>query len=417
MTDDLAPRWRPRNEGDIAEVIEAGLLRETHYLDVKREVGDTPGARKESARDLASFALHGGALLIGVAEDKEQRTWSLAPIALDTQAERLENIATLLVDRPLFIRVADIPTADDPSKGYLLVDIPPSPRAPHMVDGTYYGRGDRTRIRLSDAEVVLHHARRESAEVIAGQLLDTEIARDPTPVREQQSGRLYGIAQPVNAQRDVALSLVRTGDTTPLRNLILQPASELGSLAQFAPTVRDASTSTSRAEGIAFCSYEASGPGRSQMQDGYTAHDSRLLDIEIREDAGIRLLMGRMTAEWGRHGSIHAIADGLAVAYTRYLVAWAAGVGEAVGYRGAWGLGIHGTRMRGLQSHMYHERLQTHHGPTYDAQDYRGVTRAMHVEMVEQPWEVANRLVGRLIRALNTEHIYGEHLRPSAVAT
>ncbi|MDP9434266.1 MAG: hypothetical protein M3P93_03350 [Actinomycetota bacterium] len=49
----------------------------------------------------------------------------------------------------------------------------------HMVDGNYFGRGDRTRIRLSDAGVVRHHSRRESLENQAHLLLDVELARNP----------------------------------------------------------------------------------------------------------------------------------------------------------------------------------------------------------------------------------------------
>jgi hypothetical protein len=66
------PRWVPRDEAEIKNLIDARILRETHYLDMKRAAADHGG--KEIARDLASFALHGGTLLIGVAEIKSTRT-------------------------------------------------------------------------------------------------------------------------------------------------------------------------------------------------------------------------------------------------------------------------------------------------------------------------------------------------------
>ena len=66
--------WRPRSEPDIQRAIDDALLSETHYLDCKREIGAAPGARKETARDLASFDIDGSALLIGVDEDKANRT-------------------------------------------------------------------------------------------------------------------------------------------------------------------------------------------------------------------------------------------------------------------------------------------------------------------------------------------------------
>lgn len=43
-----------------------------------------------------------------------------------------------------------------------------------MVEGIYYGRSDRTRTRLSDTEVVRHHARREALDALTERLLDEE---------------------------------------------------------------------------------------------------------------------------------------------------------------------------------------------------------------------------------------------------
>ena len=71
--------WRPRSEGDIQRAIDDALLSETHCLDCKRETGATTGERRETARDLASFAIDGGALLIGIDEDKANRTFRLTP--------------------------------------------------------------------------------------------------------------------------------------------------------------------------------------------------------------------------------------------------------------------------------------------------------------------------------------------------
>lgn len=71
--------WDPLFEPDLAAAIDAGVLAETHYQDIQREVGSKPGDRKELARDLAQFALDGGELIIGIPEDKDARTWTLAP--------------------------------------------------------------------------------------------------------------------------------------------------------------------------------------------------------------------------------------------------------------------------------------------------------------------------------------------------
>jgi predicted HTH transcriptional regulator len=158
------PQWSPKDEAEVHKAVTQGWIAESHHIDVKREVGDSPDDRKETARDLASFAIDGGALLIGVEEDKANWTFSLAPQPLDGLMERLEQVAAFVVDPPLTIIPEEIPSSDDSTSGYLLVQVPPSSSAPHMVGGQYFGRGERTRRQLSDAEVLRLHARHRSAE-------------------------------------------------------------------------------------------------------------------------------------------------------------------------------------------------------------------------------------------------------------
>ena len=66
--------------------------------------------------------------------------------------------------------------------------MPPSPSAPHMVEGRYIGRGDKTKRYLADAEVLRLHARRASQEIDAVQLLQAEFDRDPIRLRRTASG-------------------------------------------------------------------------------------------------------------------------------------------------------------------------------------------------------------------------------------
>jgi hypothetical protein len=72
-------RWTPATEQEIRTAIQDGVLAETHYVELKRQVGDSAGERNETARDLASLALDGGVMIIGVAEDKVNRTWRPDP--------------------------------------------------------------------------------------------------------------------------------------------------------------------------------------------------------------------------------------------------------------------------------------------------------------------------------------------------
>lgn len=167
--------WRPRSEAELQAAIAAGGLEETHTFEVKQDVPATKAGGKELARDLAQFGIDGGILLVGVAEPKDASSqWEPAPVPLRGLSERIEQVARSTIDPPLQIRVNQLPSSDDPATGYIVVDVPASPQAPHMVDSIYYGRGNKMRHRLSDAEVLRLHAARRGAEEQINRLLDTD---------------------------------------------------------------------------------------------------------------------------------------------------------------------------------------------------------------------------------------------------
>lgn len=405
---DDATRWRPTTEQQLRAAIDEGVLSETHYLDAKREVGATAGARKETARDLASFAIDGGALLVGVDEDREAGSWGLAPQPLAGLAERVEQIATQVVDPPLFVYTTGIPSTADPTLGYLMVHVPASTRAPHLVDNIYYGRGDKTRIRVSDAEVLRHHTRRESVDATAIRLLDEEVARDPAgPDAVHQCGRLYGVAQPLTAPRDAGRALLEKPSSVALGVLRGVDRRVPSDLRPASPSLDDLGHYSRRSQGLAWTSYTSNGPGRTLLSicDGGEVDEDSMLDVELWEDGGRRLLVGRVTTTFGNQQAA-IVFDALPVVYALRLAMWAAAIGEESAYHGEWLLGVHVTDLRGLRSYKFLQTFGSGRVDRFDAADYREVTTATHLELAQAPGHVAERLVGRLARALGTAHHY-----------
>jgi hypothetical protein len=400
-------RWTLGSEDDIDAAIGSRVLEETHYLECKREVG----GNKELARDLAQFALDSGSLLIGVEEDKATNTWQRYPVPLNGLPERIEQVAQHAIDPPLVVIPRAIPSKDDPSIGYVFVEVPASPVAPHMVEGTYFGRGEKTRIRLSDAEVIRHHTSRASAESIGERLLREEVRREPIPDASRELGHMYLVAQPLTAPPEIATRFVRAEGGELFQLMVGVPDRILGTVHDYAPTPGGSATNRSRrAAGTAWCSGDlVAGRSWAPEKAGFGG-ESTMIDVEFREDGGLRVLVGRMTDEWAVQGrQTRVICDGVAVAYSLRLIAWASALGEKVGYRGSWSLGIYGDRLRGLRSAIAVERQWSEAQP-YDADDYRAITRAAHPEMTERPHAVAERLVGRLVRGLGTWQTYGSLL-------
>ena len=145
------------------------------------------------------MTVDGGSLLYGLAEDKNKRLTKLSPIELAGASERVAQIAETSISEPPFIRVLALHTDADPAKGYLVVAVPQSARAPHQVisgdEMRYYGRGAKGNRILSESEVATLYARRERWEANREQLLDGELAR--APAADPSLGYVVAYARPV----------------------------------------------------------------------------------------------------------------------------------------------------------------------------------------------------------------------------
>jgi hypothetical protein len=400
-------RWQPTTQQELQQGIDEGLLEETHYLEVKREVGDTDGKRKESARDLASFAEHGGALIIGVEEDKPNRRWVKVPQPLAGLAERLELIAANRIDPPLYLRITEIPSTSDPEEGFLFVEVPPSAQAPHMVDGTYFGRGEKTRRKLSDPEVAALHRARTDLHAQAEALLDREITRDPIVPVSRRCGHLYLVTQPVNAPSRIARSSVRGNGDAVLKLIKETERGVPRQVADHYPGVSHASGWVPRADGGAFCS-SALRNARSFSGEN-ERREASMVDLEFREDGGIRVLVGGLTRRINEGDSTQDrfIFDGLAVAYSIRLVGWAAGIAAAHEYRGSWVFGLAATGVRGRSAWRTDPWFDP---PRFNADEYRSTTTATAATISDRPHEIAEQLTGSLLHALDHYDAYEDLL-------
>lgn len=104
------PRWEPRSEGDLRTGIDDGLLAESHWLDLKRELGPGKRTNKELARDLASFAVDGGTLIVGVEETDNGP--GLAPQPMQGLREKVDQSPAPSSTRPYgFLLTRSPPTA------------------------------------------------------------------------------------------------------------------------------------------------------------------------------------------------------------------------------------------------------------------------------------------------------------------
>ncbi len=391
------PRWQPQTVEDVQTAIDDGTLKERHWLDAKAELGTSEGAKKNFAKDLASFANDGGALLIGVRED-EASQFTVAPVLLDGLSERVDQIARARCDPPLYVVCHPLETLahdDGEARGVLLVEIPPSPSAPIMVDHRYYGRGDTTNHHLTDGEVARLHAMRTMRQATAEQIIDAEIARDPVPASARRLGHLYVVAQPLASPQDLLTSMI--GKPT-LQSMVDEVPRHFPPGVDGPEKWRNLSTSEPRAEGHGFRSYGLS--GRQFVSDLQNEKEENLLDVEVQDNGRITLF--GVPPTHSEDEKRYVFEAGI-VALTRALVTLAGHLGSSAGYGGRWLLAVgaddlHG-KLSGTALHDPSGRL-TH--PQFSAATYVKGTEAVTVELLTQPGTVTQRLVGRLLRALGS---------------
>ncbi|MFI6986488.1 helix-turn-helix domain-containing protein [Embleya sp. NPDC050154] len=411
------PRWTPKTEQDIQAAVDGGLIEENHHVDAKREIPATPRKHhnKELARDLASFAVDGGTLIIGLQEDKATQSFKLVPQPLAGLAERVEEVARHVPKPPVSVVCSTVPSAADPTEGYLLIHIPVSPTAPHMVENEYLGRGDKTKSRLSDAEVTRLQRLRVDQEQTVLALLQHAMDRDPIPLEDRQQAHMFLVAQPQRGRPDMLLDLI-TSDDYPSRlpqviNSALAPevTALIRDMAEPPPTLMNAPQRHRLADGVSRSTRNI-GPGREFTLNGDpNLGRENALELQIREDGGLRLFSSRLSSS--EIDDTEEILVETAITQTIRFLALVRAVADESGYTGNWNLAVGGTRLRGLQGHR--QFMGATARPKYDEEEYRASGETNWVELAGHPGPIVERLWGRFLRALDADKTYRDVLRPS----
>lgn len=192
--------WIPKTEEEITDAVANRTLEETVTFEGKREISNKS---IDIATDLSAFAnTSGGVLIYGLAEDGHGQLTIPNPIKLKGERERIDQIVRTCVDEVPFVKLTAIETQQDPSIGYLIVVVPPSERAPHMVivkgESRYYGRAETGNYVLNQSEVARLYERRRVTEASILPLLDEAIKQAPVADNDKFA-HLHIVARPVLA--------------------------------------------------------------------------------------------------------------------------------------------------------------------------------------------------------------------------
>lgn len=398
----MTEAYLPRSLDELADLLTERILVEGHTVDFKRELSKGASANKEMSKDLAAFAIDGGRIFIGVDEgDRDSGVPpSLSPVELDGLKERIDSIARSAVDPPLAVRCIELHDEAEAARGVLVVEVPPSAEAPHKAAERFWGRGDTTNYVLSAAEVEALYQRRARSRAQIEELLDAEIARDPTPEHMRVNGHVFAFAEPAVPDDDRLRRALGDEEFVRWFNTEVRP---LMQAAVAAPDLGLAGSNSLRAGGWAVHDYCIS-PERTVRPNGdLPAKERQLIDLEVLEGGGVRLFNGRGTDVAGGDGVREAprvIVDAVFAATALRAVQVAHAVSVKCEYRGSWHLGLAGNRLRGLASAAASRNFMSD-ATGYSADDYRRVTTATFDE-IEAGLPVLERLVAPLLRGLGS---------------
>jgi hypothetical protein len=390
---------------DVESAAAAGSLDETHWVELKEAVPPTSKpANLELARDLASLGADGGLLIVGIQDANGKAGKVVGTDDLLALRDRIDQVARSTVHPPLAVSSSSILDPSDVSKGRgcLIVSVPASPDAPHMVDKHYWGRGDTGKVRLDDSQVQRYfEARRLRREEAAGKL--HEWTRSPS-VRENTTdeGRLYVTIAARGGLPDQFTQLLYRGD---------------GALAQAIQRAANAVGSTSY---ISTPISLATNYYRGKHSEGYTSDlsnasvdEGSLVIVEAQEDGTVNVIQGRVTARADSSGRVISIPMVQEVVHQALMLA--VDLGAQAGYYGQWNVGISITNMKGAAD----SRRRTFGGVTnafWREDDYEQITMVTESELTARTGHIVYRLLLPLARTLRIDSELAARLGVSAQA-
>ena len=387
--------WIPETEQEILVAIEAEDLIETASFDAK-EALPAKGKSKDLAVDVAAMSADGGTLLYGVGEDDNDRLTVPQPFELAGARERVDQIVRSTISEHPAIEVFTIPTDDDPSLGYLVVHVPVSPRAPHMVtvgkEHRYYGRGATGNAPLSEGEVARLYERRQRWETDREAMLNEAINAAPIEHHEDHA-YLHLIARPVVPDEDLFDNARGEQHAVQfLDGLFTAAVSAEVFPDRYSPDLHGKNNYERRADGWA--ASQGLGIEWEERKD-----PNRVLDVEIGLNGSGRMFCGRAAATYRDR---LLIIDVLVAGLTTRFLAVIGGLYAAGGYSGPVDVGLAVTGLRGGVSYVLNDDPWTDPTP-YDKDQYRRTECLPASQLAGDSRGVARKLVLPLLRAITRE--------------
>jgi hypothetical protein len=349
---------------------------------------------------MASLAVSGGYLVYGVKEDKDKHQFTADEMQLPVGLhETVDAIAWSRVTPPLGVVPTLVPNPQDPTAGFLVVEIPASPDSPHMVDGSYWGRSETGKVKLTDSEVSrLIVGRGKQADRILQAMLDTAEC-DPIDLPWQGS-HFYFTAVPATGWPDMFANFTQNHASrmrlsqfcTALQNKIENPPVQRPGPIAFSSLISD--WRSQRVQGGWLATWANSpSEGRGRRSLG------------LDDDGAVRYMNLGPYSPAMANERIRYVHEINVLFETWDMVRLVAALSEEANYRGSWLMGVELSHLGGHISQLndLNWGYQFSSEAKWEVADYRDATSVAAIEVQERSAAVARRLLRGLLRGLGSE--------------
>lgn len=395
--------WFPTTTEELSEAIDAGSLpRESAAFEVKAQL---PEKSKSSdiAVDVAAMATDGGVIVYGITENKSAGTFNASPVTLQGAKERISDVVSSHVRERIEFYVHELALDDDPTKGFIVVDVPASVRAPHMVEAKgqyrYYRRVPGGNSALTEAEVASLYEQRQGFEHSIPTALDKAISVAPLQTAVQR-GDLHLVALPLRSDSGLRERAWAEQDHV-VAQAIIAAFNALRFRDPWDPRITDIIQGGRQARTVDGISLTAQ-PFQAQYNNEWIY--SYVARMEVLDDGTCRYFHAAL-AEPTERGFV--VRDSAIAQMTAHFVLFSGKLLEAGGYHGPVEvlLGVIGAA--GATSGAWF--VPPHHFPpaqgypAFPLDDHRDRVRVPAAKLQEEPCEVARALLTRFLRAVRPD--------------
>lgn len=401
------PPLRISKWDDLVAAAETGTLTETQWVELKAAIpASSPAANLELARDLASLSVDGGVLTVGV-KDPGTKAAHIVGTADDMEGlkSRIDQIAgSTRIQPPLNVQFAPpIVNTADPTRAVLLVTVPASASAPHMVDGKYWGRSATGKRHLLDVEVSrLMMERRGRRDNFVEKLRSLEFSPLPGPA-ERQYGHLRIMAEPAVSLARPPLTDVATSQH--LRQLV---TGSLSFRPQWGPSLESLMHKVDHPDGLTLTSWPLSADPPPERA---------MLYLLLTDGGSVQVASGQGTRPYGRDGDRIGIPSNFIMEIVHQTLALAAHLGKSyLSYSGLWNVGVYLSGIAGqLPLHAFHEDHWDFQPSPFQSAEYSRTSTASTEDLADRTNEIVETLLGDLARGMGLRSYLFPYTNPAEI--